>query len=117
MLRKLITGETISIDNHNRGVGMDIDDQSIHLHKRFNKGCKRFDHSEVLVNLNRDGSPLRVEVKKGANANSIIKEITDAFQDDELRRKFVNDLIDQLNALAAYSVNPDYFTFDETSSD
>lgn len=35
-LRSLIKGETISIDNHNRGVAMDIDDSSIHLHKRFN---------------------------------------------------------------------------------
>lgn len=117
MLRKLITGETISIDNHNRGVGVDIDDQSIHLHKRFNKGCKRFDRSEVLVNLNRDESPLRVDAKKGARANSIIKEITDAFKNEELRKQFVNDLIDQLHALAAYSVNFDYFTFDEASSD
>lgn len=31
-LRSLIKGETISIDNHNRGVAMDIDDSSIHLH-------------------------------------------------------------------------------------
>ena len=36
-LRSLIKGETISIDNHNRGVAMDIDDSSIHLHKRFNR--------------------------------------------------------------------------------
>lgn len=95
---------------------MDIDDSSIHLHKRLNKGNKRFDGSEVIANLNRDGSPLRVEAKKGANADSIIKEITEAFQDDELRRQFVNDLIDQLNELAAYSANPKYFTVDEISN-
>lgn len=35
-LRSLIKGETISIDNHNHGVAIDIDDSSIHLHKRFN---------------------------------------------------------------------------------
>lgn len=108
------------IDNHNRGARMDIDDSSIHLHKRFNKGNKRFDGSKVIANLNRAGSLQIVEGRKGrkgVRADSIIKEIIDTFKNEDLRRQFVNDMIDQLNELAAYSANPKYFTVDKDVND
>ena len=71
-LRSLIKGETISIDNHNRGVAMDIDDSSIHLHKRFNRDNKRFRDSEVTVDLNRNRHKITTSSRRGPNAETIL---------------------------------------------
>lgn len=109
-LRNLIRGETIDIDNHNRGVNLDIDDKAIHLHKRFNKGCKRFAKSEATFDLNRDNRNITVVKRKGPKADTIIREIQKAFEDDNLRHDFVNDLIDSLQDLAKFAQNHQYYS-------
>lgn len=111
-LRSLIKGETISIDNHNRGVAMDIDDSSIHLHKRFNKNNKRFRNSEVTVDLNRNRHKITTSSRRGPNAETILNEIQRAFKDDNMRRAFVDDMIDQLNNLVLFADNASYFKID-----
>ena len=111
-LRSLIKGETISIDNHNRGVAMDIDDSSIHLHKRFNKNNKRFRNSEVTVDLNRNRHKITTSSRRGPNAETILNEIQRAFKDDNVRRAFVDDMIDQLNNLVLFADNASYFKID-----
>lgn len=111
-LRSLIKGETISIDNHNRGVAMDIDDSSIHLHKRFNKNNQRFRNSEVTVDLNRNRHKITTSSRRGPNAETILNEIQRAFKDDNVRRAFVEDMIDQLNNLARFADNASYFKID-----
>lgn len=114
-LRSLIKGETISIDNHNRGVAMDIDDSSIHLHKRFNRDNKRFRDSEVTVDLNRNRHKITTSSRRGPNAETILKEIQRAFKDDNVRRAFVDDMIDQLNNLARFADNTAYFDIDNNT--
>lgn len=116
-LKSLIKGETIDIDNHHRGVKEDIDDASIHLHKRFNKRNKRFGEAEVTVDLNRDNKHIKIDKKKGANADTIVKEIRKAFENDDLRKSFVSDLIGQLQKLALFATNHDYFTIDPTTKE
>lgn len=111
-LRSLIKGETISIDNHNRGVAMDIDDSSIHLHKRFNKHDKRFRKSEVTVDLYRNRHKITTSSRRGPNAETILNEIQRAFKDDNMRRAFVDDMIDQLNNLVLFADNASYFKID-----
>lgn len=114
-LRSLIKGETISIDNHNRGVAMDIDDSSIHLHKRFNRDNKRFRDSEVTVDLNRNRHKITTSSRRGPNAETILKEIQRAFKDDNVRRAFVDDMIDQLNNLTRFADNTAYFDIDNNT--
>lgn len=116
-LRSLIKGETISIDNHNRGVAMDIDDSSIHLHKRFNRDNKRFRDSEVTVDLNRNRHKITTSSRRGPNAETILNEIQRAFQDDNVRRAFVDDMITQLNNLAHFADNKDYFDIDNNTNE
>lgn len=111
-LRSLLKGETISIDNHNRGEAMDIDDSSIHLHKRFNKNNKRFRNSEVTVDLNRNRHKITTSSRRGPNAETILNEIQRAFKDDNMRRAFVDDMIDQLNNLVLFADNASYFKID-----
>lgn len=111
-LRSLIKGETISIDNHNRGVAMDIDDSSIHLHKRFNRDNKRFRDSEVTVDLNRNRHKITTSSRRGPSAETILNEIQRAFKDENLRRAFVDDMIKQLNNLALFADNAAYFKID-----
>lgn len=109
-LRNLISGETIDIDNHNRGVNLDIDDKAIHLHKRFNNGCKRFAKSEATFDLNRDNRNITVVKRKGPKADTIIREIQKAFEDKNLRHDFVNDLIDSLQDLAKFAQDHQYYS-------
>lgn len=116
-LRSLIKGETISIDNHNRGVAMDIDDSSIHLHKRFNKNNKRFRNSEVTVDLNRNRHKITTSSRRGPNAETILNEIQRAFKDDNVRRAFVEDMIDQLNNLARFADNTAYCDIDNNTNE
>lgn len=111
-LRSLLKGETISIDNHNRGEAMDIDDSSIHLHKRFNKNNKHFRNSEVTVDLNRNRHKITTSSRRGPNAETILNEIQRAFKDDNMRRAFVDDMIDQLNNLVLFADNASYFKID-----
>lgn len=111
-LRSLLKGETISIDNHNRGEAMDIDDSSIHLHKRFNKNNKRFRNSEVTVDLNRNRHKITTSSRRGPNAETILNEIQRAFKDDNMRRAFIDDMIDQLNNLVLFADNASYFKID-----
>ena len=111
-LRSLLKGETISIDNHNRGEAMDIDDSSIHLHKRFNKNNKRFRNSEVTVDLKRNRHKITTSSRRGPNAETILNEIQRAFKDDNMRRAFVDDMIDQLNNLVLFADNASYFKID-----
>lgn len=114
-LRSLIKGETISIDNHNRGVAMNIDDSSIHLHKRFNRDNKRFRDSEVTVDLNRNSQ--KITSRRGPNAATILNEIQRAFQNDDVRRAFVDDMITQLNHLARFADNKAYFHIDNNTNE
>lgn len=116
-LKSLIKGETIDIDNHHCGVSEDIDDASIHLHKRFNRSNKRLGDAEVTVDLNRDNGHIKIGKKKGVKADTIVNEIIKAFENDDLRKAFVSDLIEQLQKLALFATNHDYFTIDPTTKE
>ena len=52
MLRQLINGQTIKIDNHNCGKEV-IWDRSIHFHKRMNS--KKYRGAEVIIPIAEDG--------------------------------------------------------------
>lgn len=112
-LRRLIEGETISIDNHHRGAAMDIDDQSIHLHKRFNRNNKRFGNSEVRIDLNRNRQEINVKSTRGANAGTILKEIQEAFADENLRKAFVEDMIQALCNLTLFANDNHYWRLND----
>ena len=94
---------------------MDIDDSSIHLHKRFNRDNKRFRDSEVTVDLNRNRHKITTSSRRGPNSATILNEIQRAFQDDNVRRAFVDDMITQLNNLARFADNKDYFDIDNNT--
>ena len=48
-IKGLIKGETIKVDNHSAGQTIDIDDRGLHLHKRFNKACKKHGKAEAII--------------------------------------------------------------------
>jgi hypothetical protein len=100
-LSPLLNSETISIDNHGRGVPINIDDRAVHLHKRFNERSSKNGNAEVRIPLN--GGEIEVVMKHGKNSDSIISELKRAFKNPRKRRNFVKSLHRGLVKLAVCS--------------
>lgn len=99
-IKGLIKGETIKIDNHSAGQAIDIDDRGLHLHKRFNKACKKHGKAEAIIPLNEGNITFRnVDNKEG---KEIVNEISRTLKDSDVRNRFVGQLVDCLNDLAKY---------------
>ena len=94
-LSNLIDGQTIEIDNHNRGTEYKWD-EAIHIHKRMNS--KQYRGIEVLIPLAQKG---RLDFR-GASEKKEIElknEIRKAFSNHTIRTRFVNTLINSLSDL------------------
>lgn len=98
-LRKLVNGESIKIDNHNRGQGISIDDSGLHIHKRYNQKSRKEGSVDVILPLN--GGKMEITKSSGANKRNIEKELSKAFSNDNIRQAFIDDLWDTLTELAA----------------
>ena len=97
-MKRLIKNQSISIDDHSRGNALghfDDDNVDIHLDKKAKSGKYRI---RVPLNSNR---PVNVEVRGERNhrqdvPEDIAREVRDAFADDNRRRAFVDDLVNEL---------------------
>lgn len=94
-LSNLIDGQTIEIDNHNRGTNYEWD-EAIHIHKRMNS--KKYRGIEVLVPLAHD-SKLDFRGVNGNKDVELMNEIEKAFSNSTIRTKFVKTLINSLSNL------------------
>lgn len=94
-LSSLINGQTLEIDNHNRGTNYEWD-EAIHIHKRMNS--KKYRGIEVLVPLAHD-SKLEFRGVNGNKDIELMNEIEKAFSNPTIRPKFVRTLIKSLSNL------------------
>lgn len=98
---ELIKGQTVSIDNHDRGNGQPIlFDYRIHIHKRMNKDS--YPGIDVFLYL---GVEKNIEIKnrgKGTDAIRLESEIWKAFKDPKKRTAFVKSMLDELNRKCTY---------------
>lgn len=94
-LSSLINGQTLKIDNHNRGTNYEWD-EAIHIHKRMNS--KKYRGIEVLVPLAHD-SKLEFRGVNGNKDIELMNEIEKAFSNPTIRPKFVRTLIKSLSNL------------------
>ena len=84
-LSNLINGQTIEVDNHNRG-NVYKWDRTIHLHKRMNSD--KFRGMQVIIPIADDGD-LEFRKVKGHDDDIHIKnEIANAFSNTYIRNKF-----------------------------
>lgn len=98
-MKELIKDQSIMIDDHTRGVAhghFDDDDVDIHLDKKAKSGKYRI---RVPLNTKR---PVTIE-RRGIREQriegvpeDIAREVREAFEDDDKRRTFVNDLVKEL---------------------
>ena len=100
-VRQLINGQTIQLDNHNRG-GELIYGRGLHLHKRMNKGI--LGSAEVIVPLFEDGEiefrSLRGHEKIKARLRN---EIRKAFKDKHIRMNFVKSFYKSMDIILSNS--------------
>lgn len=97
-MKQLIKNQKIRIDDHSRGESLghfDDDNVDIHLDKEAKSGKYRI---RVPLNTNR---PVNVEVKGERNRREevpkcISREVREAFADENKRRAFVADLVNEL---------------------
>jgi len=102
-LSNLINGQTIEVDNHNRG-NVYKWDRTIHLHKRMNSD--KFRGMQVIIPIADDGD-LEFRKVKGHDDDIHIKnEIANAFSNTYIRNKFVKSMVRYLNILFAKSNIP-----------
>ncbi len=100
---ELIKGQTVSIDNHDRGTGKPIlFDYRIHIHKRMNRD--KHPGIEVLLYLDTD-KDMEIKNKNGKEADvvSLRSEMKKAFKDPKKRIAFVKSMLDELNRKCTYS--------------
>lgn len=98
-LSRLIDGQTIKIDNHNRGTNYNWD-KAIHLHKRMNSD--KLKGAQVIIPIAEDGNlEFRGVDGKRKVELQIKKEIEKAFSNPTIRTEFVRTLIDELSKLFA----------------
>ena len=102
-LSNLINGQTIEVDNHNRG-NVYKWDRTIHLHKRMNSD--KFRGMQVIIPIADDGD-LEFRKVKGHDDIHIKNEIANAFSNTYIRNKFVKSMVRYLNILFAKSNIPD----------
>lgn len=98
-ISELVKGETIKLDNHNAGQNIALDDQGLHLHKRFNHRSRYDGMVDVLISIN--SGEIQVREKRGENSDKILKEIRKAFSEKNIRNKFLNDVKEELSNLAS----------------
>jgi len=98
-IEPLVFGETIKMDNHHCNHEINITDQGLHLHKRYNGNAKRQGNAEVIIPIN-EGEIKAIDVK-GKDSAHILKEIKKAFADLEVRSRFVNSVKNALIELAS----------------
>lgn len=103
-IRKLIEGETIKLCNHHRGQERAIDDSGLHLDKRFNVQNPRRGRVNVRITI-ADG--VSVTDENGNDANIIIRELREAFEDRNIREGFIRSTRDTLADLARNGRNLD----------
>lgn len=97
-MKQLIKNQRISIDDHQRGMVLghfDDDNVDIHLDKKAKSGNYRI---RVPLNTNR---PVIVEIRGERNRRdevpeNIAREVREAFSDNNKRRAFVEDLVNDL---------------------
>ena len=95
MLKPLIKGQTIRIDDHRRcgNVIHDWNDKTseVHIHKKCNYNGKEY---EIIIPLNQN-NPARC-ISKGINEDiprKIIKEVNEVFSDADCRERFLEDVL------------------------
>lgn len=96
-IESLLDGEKITLCNHHQGHIIAIDDNGLHLDKRFNYDNIKNGKANVRITL-QDG--ISVLDKRGANADDIIKELKEAFRDIDLRKAFLESTKVALTNLA-----------------
>lgn len=97
MLRQLINGQTIKIDNHNCGKEV-IWDRSIHFHKRMNS--KKYRGAEVIIPIAEDGELEFRKIKGDEEAQrNIVNEISKAFGNETIRSNFVKSFYKSLDEI------------------
>ena len=95
---KLIDGETISIDNHNAGQEIGLEDKALHLHKRYNHKSRKGGYVEEKFPLY--GGEMEIKETKGIHAKSIEKERKKAFSNQTIRKEFIDSMWKLLSELA-----------------
>lgn len=97
MLRQLINGQTIKIDNHNCGKEI-IWDRSVHLHKRMNS--KKYRDVEVIIPIAEDGElDFRKIERDEETQRNIVNEISKAFGNETIRNNFVKSFYKSLDEI------------------
>ena len=109
-VRQLINGQTLQLDNHNRGSEL-IYGRGLHLHKRMNKGV--MGSAEVIVPLFEDGEiefrSLRGNDKIKARIRNEIKK---AFKDKHIRINFVKSFYKSMDIILSNSKIEDIISID-----
>lgn len=96
-LYPLLNGETIKIDNHHSGQEINLDDQGLHLHKRFNVRNRKRGIVDVRIPLNGE---IRVIDEDGDDAPIIVKELRKAFKDKAKRERFLDGFKKALTSIS-----------------
>lgn len=100
-LRPLLKGETIKIDNHHAGQRIALDDEGLHMHKRFNESNKKRGRVDVIIKLNDD---IEVEGYRGQDAATIEREIRAAFANRGIRERFLKSAKKALTELSTVGI-------------
>jgi len=97
-IKNLIDGQTIEIDNHNRGCAIEWG-KGIHLHKRMNSD--KYNGAEVLIYINddKDLEFRRLQGKTSDIERRITNEIKDAFKNSSKRRDFIKSFYKSLDEI------------------
>ncbi|MDO4756624.1 MAG: hypothetical protein Q4A54_09780 [Parabacteroides sp.] len=96
-LSRLIDGQTIKIDNHNRGTHYKWD-EAIHLHKRMNSDKYRGAQVIIPIAVDKELEFRSIDGKEIIEMQ-IKNEIEKAFSNNTIRTMFVKTLIDELTKL------------------
>ena len=98
-ISELVKGETIKLDNHHSGQTESIDDQGLHLHKRFNHKSKYDGMVDVLIPIN--SGEIQVRDKGGFDSDIILREIRKAFSKTNVRKEFIKGVKEELSKLVS----------------
>lgn len=93
-IRNLIDGQTIKIDNHNRGEKIEWG-TGIHLHKRMN--MDRYAGAEVIIYIDNDKDLEFRSITGGVDEKIRLRnEISRAFKNKTIRKQFINSFYKSL---------------------
>lgn len=109
VMKSLIKGQTIRMDNHHQGDNMPIYyDEALHLHKIMNR--KPYAGAEVRFPLKGERNFEITKIRSGKNeivAKQLRSEITRAFKNSKLRIEFVNSVLEELNRKCTFKEEKD----------